>query len=123
MTLGEFLQREAASREPWNCSTMAADWCIALGYPDFARRWRHIVSIKASARAARRGLVRLWLKGILRALPVAEVPYLPGDIAVVTAHGEEAGAIFTGERWAMRLPRGLLFVSPDSLTVLKAWRP
>jgi hypothetical protein len=122
MTLGEFLQREAASRAPWNCSTMAADWCMALGHPDFAKRWRRITTGPAIRKATRRGLVRLWLQGIGPALPVV-ADLRMGDIAVIEAGGEEAGAIFTGQRWAMRRERGLLFVAPEGIPILKVWRP
>ena len=123
MTLGEFLKREAGSQEPWNCSTLPADWCISLGHPDFARRWRHIVTNKAIKRATRHGLVRLWHRGILRSMPIITAPYQTGDVAIVAAYGHEAGAIFTGQRWALRMQIGVMFVAPDQVNVLKAWRP
>ena len=45
----------------------------------------------------------------------------PGDIGVVSIRGEEAGAIFTGGRWALVGERGLIFVTLPSENVLKAW--
>ena len=123
MTLGDFLKREAGSSAPWNCSTTAGDWCLLLGHPDFVARWRRITKAAECAYTARRGLVRLWDRGIRGALPVVKAPYLAGDIAVVEANGAEAGAIFTGQRWAIRKSRGFLFAAPDDVAVTKAWRP
>ena len=47
----------------------------------------------------------------------------PGDIAVVSAFGLEAGAIWTGERWAIRAGRGLHFLGTVGVRVVRAWRP
>lgn len=119
MTLGEFLKTVGVGE--WNCSTMPADWCLSLGHPDFAARWRDFTDPEACDAVSQGGLVPLWEDGIGAGLPLAEAPYLPGDIGVITAHGLEAGAIFTGERWAIRTGRG--FAALHGVTVLKAWRP
>lgn len=125
MKLGDFLVAAAADRGPWNCSTMAADWCVALGYPDFAAEWRGIVDIAEceAVAADAGGLVNLWERGIGGGLPAASEPYQAGDIAVVAAHGLEAGAIFTGERWVFRLPRGIASLPVERAAIVKAWRP
>jgi hypothetical protein len=125
VTVGEFLRRQAGSAGAWNCSTLPADWCIALGHPDYAAAWRDIVDENACEATATDagGLLVLWREGIGDALPPATEPYQAGDIAVVAAHGLEAGAVFTGERWAMRMRRGLMMVALDMVAVAGAWRP
>jgi hypothetical protein len=67
--------------------------------------------------------VDLWEQGIGDALPVIDAPFLPGDIGVVEAHGMQAGAVFSGERWGLRRTKGMFMASPDLVRVLKAWRP
>lgn len=135
MRLGDFLKRELSNGGPWHCSTLAADWCVALGYPDFAAAWRHL-TIPAECDAvvaAAGGLAVLWNQGIGSALPVvgncagvqvrtAELEM--GDIAVIAALGAEAGAVWTGKRWALRRDRGLHFMADSARIVIrKAWRP
>jgi len=118
--LGDFLRDHAASAAPWNGSTLAADWCIALGHPDFAAAWRDITDPAECEATAQDGLSALWVIGIGDALP-AVTDLEPGDIGVVSLGPLEAGAIWTGTRWAIRTPRGMHFSS--DLTVIKAWRP
>lgn len=121
MNLGEFLR--GVGPGPWNCSTIAADWCLAQGHPDFAADWRGITDPDECDEITAHGLVPLWDRGIGDALPVVEAPFEPGDIGVIRAHGLEAGAIFTGERWALRSPRGFAAIRLGDEHVLKAWRP
>lgn len=133
MTLGDFLNSAANDRGPWNCSTLAADWCVALGHPDFAAEWRDMVDPVAceTAPAEAGGLVALWERGIGEALPFlrsgSDAPsfmwMMRGDIAVVSGAGLEAGAIWTGEKWAIRASRGLHFIPRQAVAVAKAWRP
>lgn len=124
MELGDFLKRELSNGSAWNCSTQPADWCVALGHPDFAAAWRditdpaHCEAVQSDAG----NLLALWDHGIGDALPVVD-DLAPGDIAVLSALGLEAGGIWTGQRWAIRAPRGLHFVAADALAVVKAWRP
>lgn len=122
MTLSEFLQAQTANSEPWNCSTMAADWCVALGHPDFAADWRHITDpgLCDSVPISAGGLVVLWAQGIGDSLPVVE-QIEAGDIAVVLDRIEK-GAIWTGESWAIRGARTVHWVKMK-LPVLRAWRP
>ena len=125
MTLGDFLRVAAEDRSPWNCSTMAADWCIALGHPDFAAAWRGVTA-PADCEAAPAdvgGLVILWDRDIGEALPEAVAPFEAGDIGVIAAHGFEAGAIFTGAKWAVKTPRGLSLATLPDHCIAKAWRP
>lgn len=120
MQLGDFLLDHAAQAAPWNCSTLAADWCMALGHRDFAAAWRGITDPVDCEATAEGGLVHLWDIGIGDALPVV-TDLQPGDIGVVSLGPLEAGAIWTGLKWAIRTPRGMHF-SPE-VTVIKAWRP
>lgn len=124
MELGDFLKRELSNAGPWNCSTLAADWCVARGHPDFAAAWRHITDPGhcEAVQSDAGNLVVLWDHGIRDALP-AVTRLESGDIAVLAALGLESGAIWTGQRWALRAARGLHFIAPDAVAVVKAWRP
>ena len=125
MTLGDFLKRELSSAAPWNCSTLAADWCLELGHPDFAANWRTFTNpvdceeVQTDAGS----LVALWECGIDDGLPAVDGEPQAGDIAVICVAGLEAGAIFSGERWVLKAQRGLHFLAPDVVEVVKAWRP
>lgn len=121
--LPDFLKRQLGNPAAWNCSTIAADWCMELGHPDFAAAWRDTIALDACDAATRdTGLVALWDAGIGDGLRVVGDPDA-GDIAVVEAMGIEAGAIFTGERWVLRGPRGLHWLGQRQVRLLKAWRP
>lgn len=124
MTLGEFLQTQTGTGTPWNCSHLSADWCMARGHPDFAAEWREIVDPGLCDATTERagGLLLLWDQGIGDGLPVV-TELQAGDIAVVGAAGIQAGAIWTGERWAIRAARGLHFLAANSVALIKAWRP
>jgi len=100
---------------------MPADWCMALGHPDYAAAWRGITDPHAcEATTEHVSLLSLWEQGIGNALPAIE-QLEPGDIAVVALGPLEAGAIWTGERFAIRTGTGLHFSNAPRL--LKAWRP
>lgn len=123
MNLGEFLKAQLGAAGPWNCSTMPADWCVTLGYPDFAAKWRAIVEPVECEQIAGGDLLSLWDEGIGDGLAVASAPYQSGDIAVVQRMGLQAGAIFTGERWALQAAHGLVSAPFGDRAILKAWRP
>lgn len=124
MTLGDFLKAAAVDRGPWNCSTLAADWCIARGHPDFAANWRHIVDEVECETASADGLLGLWREGIANRAPEVPINALkPGDIAILALGPLETGAIWTGERWAIKRPKGLHFAGVGQLDVVAAWRP
>lgn len=122
--LVDFLRARRGPAASWNCSTMPGDWCVACGHPDFVAPWRGIVALDECERVAADagGLVVLWQQGIGDGLRVAVAPYQPGDIGVITVRSFDMGAIFTGERWAVQLPVGLLRVHPGDATVKEAWR-
>jgi hypothetical protein len=123
--LMDFLEVQLFRADPWNCSTLVADWLIECGYPDFAKDLRDVTDPRECVVVAQEhgGLGRLW-EGLFKgSVPWADEPLQPGDIAVVTIGEHEAGAIFTGERWALRLTHGLAFASPALLSISRAWRP
>jgi hypothetical protein len=123
VNVADFLFEAANDRRPWNCSTLPADWCLTLGHPDFAAGWRETIEETECQFAAAAGLVALWNEGIGDALPAAPDNLRAGDIAVISRLGLEAGAIFDGERWALRTARGLIFAMLPGDSILKAWRP
>lgn len=102
---------------------MAADWCVALGHPDFAERWRSITDPVECETIAGGDLVSLWDAGIGGALPLASPTYQAGDIAVIRRLGLEAGAIFTGQRWALKSEYGFAALPLPDAAIVKAWRP
>ncbi|WP_422057702.1 DUF6950 family protein [Sphingomonas sp.] len=123
--LGEFLRNAALDRSPWNCSTMPADWCMSLGFPDFAAQWRGIVDPAEceAAPAEAGGLAILWARGIADGLDEATAPFMPGDIGVISLYGFEGGGIYTGDKWALRRPRGVVCSQIPDSAIIAAWRP
>lgn len=120
--LGEYLI--AASRKKhvygaWDCCVFPADWIVANGWPDPMAEWR---GGYVDASAADDGLVPLAASGLAGVgMPFTAAPIL-GDVGVISVLGQEAGAIFTGRRWALVAPRGLAFISADPAIVVRAWR-
>lgn len=125
MEVMDFLRNQLARSDAWNCSTLVADWLIACGYPDYASGLRGVTDAAECKAIAdgHGGLAELWESLFRGEVPWANDPPLPGDIAVVSVLSHEAGAIFTGERWALRQDHGLAFGSPEALDVVRAWRP
>lgn len=121
--LTAFLQRALADASPWNCSTMASDWCVANGHPDFAVAWRETVEIGAcdAAAADGGGLLALWDRDIGEGLSATAQPER-GDIGVIEAIGQQVGAICTGDRWAVKGARTLHMLPVDQVRLIKAWR-
>lgn len=127
--LGEFLQRNLARRrEPcaWDCCGMPAEWSMALGTADPMAAWRgrYSTDVEAEEILAREG----GLAGIFGAglesvgwHPVTDEPQ-PGDVGVVTLLDDEAGALYTGRRWAFVATRGLGFASLEREAISHLWR-
>lgn len=123
--LGEYLK--AVGGKPWiwgksDCTTFSADWLILCGRPDPMARWRGAYDSEESCAALLKqssGLLPLWLLGMGE--PDCLEPAL-GDVGVVQMWGHQGGAIFLGERWAVRSPRGwsAAAFAPDD--VLGVWR-
>jgi len=121
VNLGDYLIAASRRKHVYgahDCCTFVADWCIANGWPDPMAEWR---AGYADASPAHDGLLLLFVAGMGGAgLPVTLEP-VEGDVGVVTVFGQEAGAVFTGKRWALVAPRGLAFVSADPAILVKAW--
>lgn len=144
LTLGDYLEAAGHRRRSegtHDCCTFPADWAVALGNPDPMAKWRGTYSTDEEAEhliaeAARRGeglgrggLEMLFAEGMWAA-GIPEIhdgqpgpDFEPGDIAVVNLAGNEAGAIYTGKRWAFVPDRGLGFVSLEPECIARAWRP
>ena len=130
MTLSEYLhgltgQKRIAGKH--DCCTFPANWAIACGRPDPMKQWRGAYATDVEAEeivADAGGLAGLFEMGMTAAgIPPVDGDPQEGDIAVITLLGEEAGAIFTGKRWAFVPERGLGFVSLDREHVACIWRP
>lgn len=124
MTLGEFLT-EAALRTyalgTWDCATFPAAWIMANGHPDPMGDWRggYAISDVGDAEA---GMFDVFAAQVEAAGMIRTSTPREGDIGVVSLVGRQAGAIFTGRRWAMVAPRGLVFASLEAGSVLGIWR-
>lgn len=128
MTLAEYLLEQKG--RPWfagvnDCTTFAGDWVRSWGRGDPMATWRGSYSTDEGAEtlvAAAGGLVVLWRQG-MAGIAVPTTDMAEGDVGVIRAmslSGEatEIGAIWTGRRWAFRVPAGLAFASADCL---EAW--
>lgn len=127
--LGLFLE-EAGSRkrEPgiWDCCTMPAEWTMACGHPDPMAEWRGMYATEHEGErlmAEAGGLHQLYLRGFASiGLGLCRELWAEGDVGIVRVLGHEAGAVFTGKRWALVADRGLAFVSLDPADVTHVWR-
>lgn len=137
--LGDYLEaaggrrREAGAHD---CCTFPCDWAVLCGHADPMARWRgtystdveaeHLIgdAARAGEGIGRGGLEMLFAEGMWSAgVPEIDAPFEAGDIAVVRFGDEEAGAIYTGKRWAFVPERGIGFVSLDRDNIVRAWRP
>ncbi len=128
--LGAFLQAGTGrARQPgaWDCCAFPCAWAIACGFPDPMRAWRGTYATETDGERiaeAGGGLVPLFERGMAEAgVPDATAPWQPGDIAVISVLGREAGAVYTGQRWGFVGARGLAFAPLTERCVLRAWGP
>lgn len=131
--LGAYLERAGHMRRlagVHDCCTFPADWAMLCGHADPMAAWRGVYDTDAAAErliADAGGLAELFSEGMASAgideLLPWQCPDELGDIAVVTLLGHEAGAIYTGKRWAFVPDRGLGLVSLDRDCIVRAWRP
>lgn len=129
MGLGEFLQAAGSrKRDPgeWDCATFPAAWAIERGYRDPMAHVRGSYDTEESARAviaAGGGLVALF-DAALSAIGVGPAEGTPqaGDIGVIELLGEQAGGVYTGERWAFVAPRGIALATLGPEHVKGLWR-
>lgn len=127
-TLGAYLH--AVAQQPWDwgtgdCCTFAADWCVALGYPDPMAAIRGTYSTEAEALALlkRHGLLRLVDRGA-RGIGVKRTDDpRTGDVGLIRRLGpggmDAVCAIRSEDRWVSRLERGLYVDEAGEL--VRAW--
>lgn len=126
--LGAFLgERLAWPRKAgeWDCCTLPAAWGLALGLGDAMAAWRGVYSTEAEAVdivARAGGLAGIFGAGLesVGAYRVDEAR--AGDVGVIALRDEEAGAVYTGRRWAFVAERGLGFVTLRPADVPNIWR-
>jgi hypothetical protein len=122
VTLGDFLLAPERLHGPWNCSTLPADWVVGRGHPDFAADWRDITDPSECDWLAGQ-LAETWATAIGDGLPAVDGESAAGDIGVIRVRDTDYGAIFDGQNWAVRAERRLVFLRPDAVEVVGAWRP
>lgn len=127
--LGEYLRINAARRRSpgvWDCAAFPCAWAIDNGFPDPMADWRGRYDSEETALdmiADAGSLESLFTQGMGGAgLPLVDGEFEAGDIGVVQLFGEQAGAVYTGTRWAFVSERGLAFVTIRPEHVLRAWR-
>lgn len=126
--LGAFLSERIAwprKAAEWDCCALPAAWGLALGVGDAMAAWRGVYSTEAEAEdivARAGGLAGIFGKGLESVGAYRVDTAEPGDVGVISLHGEEAGAIYTGRRWAFVAERGLGFVTLRPEAVPHIWR-
>lgn len=126
--LGAFLgERLAWPRQAgsWDCCTFPAEWAMACGFADPMAEYRGTYATEAEAEdilARAGGLLGIFGAGLegVGARPVEHAQ--AGDIGIIALLGQEAGAIYTGRRWAFVAERGLGFASLEPAAVARIWR-
>jgi hypothetical protein len=126
--LGQWL-RENATRVrdagAWDCSTFPAAWVMANGLPDPMAQWRGRYDTEEAALAlidGQGGLPALFSRAMSGIdAPLNRGEPVAGDIGLVAIYGLEAGAIFTGKRWAFVTDRGMAFVTIAPEHIVAAW--
>lgn len=130
MMLGEYLEKLLGAQRQsgiHDCCTFPANWAIACGRADPMQLWRGVYSTDEEAEAiiAEAGDLSLLFAIGMDEAGIREVSDPEtGDIGVIDLLGYQAGAIFTGRRWAfVPASRGIGFVSIDSSSIIRIWRP
>ena len=122
MTLGEYLSQAARRKHVYgvhDCVTFPCDWAVLRGWPDPMATWR---GGYVDASPAHDGLLDIFAAGFDGAGIPRTSDVIEGDVGLIRIFGHEAGAIFTGLRWALVAPRGMAFTMIDPSAVVMAWR-
>lgn len=105
---------------------MPAAWVIRNGFADPMALWRGRYTTEDGGRElidAAGGLQFMFERGLRDAgVPAIGGDPQAGDVAVLELLGEQAGAVYTGERWALVADRGLAFVGVRPEVVVQIWR-
>lgn len=123
MNLGDYLVAASMRRHElgvWDCLIFPADWIGMHGHPDpmAGRRGTYHSEAEGEGR-----LVELFSDALEPLSLGRPVVVLEGDVGVISLLGRQAGAIFTGRRWALIAERGLAFASVPPECVSAVWRP
>jgi len=108
----------------WDCCAMPAQWCMDNGYPDPMAYWRGLYATEDEGDewiAKAGGLTELFVKGMASVGISTTAIASPGVIGTLKVGDDEAGAIYTGKRWALVANRGIAFVSFTSDDVVQMW--
>lgn len=108
----------------WDCCAAPAAWAIDNGHADPMQEWRGEYASEDEGEefiAKAGGLIELFDKGMNSAGIAETSDVKEGNIGILQIGEHEAGAIYTGKRWALVTDRGWLFVSMDNECVLKMW--
>lgn len=126
--LGQYLLSLGGLRRQagvFDCCTLPADWAVANGFADPMAYWRGAYDSEEGARSFiddAGGLAILFDAGMGYAnIDPRHGDPIAGDIGVLIIGSEEAGAIFTGQRWAIVATRGLGFASIDPDCIIRKW--
>lgn len=124
--LGEYLVALGQRRREWgvhDCATLPCDWAVLRGHPDPMAEWRGTYTTDDDARAmiASEGGLLSYFERAFANFPVREGAPQPGDVGVIQIAGLEAGAIFTGERWAFVGDRGIAMSKVNASHIAKVW--
>lgn len=128
MDLGNFLANAGRRRRiagEWDCVTFPAAWMIANGWADPMEWWRGTYDSEEEGLAFvvdRGGMVALFDEAMTEAgVTRRDGDAQPGDIGVIHIGDDEAGAIYTGKRWAFVGNRGVAMASIDLDCVAAVW--
>lgn len=126
--LGQWLRRNATQVRDageWDCCTFPAAWVIDNGLPDPMTQWRGTYATEDEAMCLverEGGLCSLFARAMASVGACAnDGTPAAGDIGVASLHGLEAGAVFTGKRWAFVTDRGMAFVTIAPEHIAAAW--
>lgn len=108
----------------WDCCAFPAAWAVASGWPDPMMEWRGTYDSEDAGLAladGHGGLVTLFERGMRAAGIPSRDGLVAGDVGVLSIRGGEAGAIFTGQRWALIAERGIAYASVEPQCVAGVW--
>lgn len=126
--LGQWLQANNGRGRiagEWDCCAFPAAWAMANGLPDPMAAWRGAYSTEDAALGLisdAGGLLPLFSAGMEAAgIPPRVAEPALGDIGVLNISGHEAGAVFTGRRWAFIADQRMAYASIDSSAIAGVW--
>lgn len=109
--------------QPWrwgvqDCTTWAADWCVARWGIDPALpfRDRYATEEEAEALIAEAGSLVELVRPQMRFVTEKEAPE-DGDVGVIEVMGRQTAAVRAGDKWAFRTEAGIGFVAAPALIV------